>query len=51
MLVDANARMGRMGEGAVRSNDNGGLDVYIRETFSDNEECFFASAANYGLVW
>lgn len=47
VLVDANSRTGRRGEGTLGSNHGGVLSVYGRDTCNDNGEFLLAFASNH----
>ena len=48
--MDANAHLGKRGEGGVGSKDNEVLATYDQDTLDDNEGCLLTFAANHGLA-
>ena len=49
VLMDANARAGKRGEGRVGSKDNEVLGAYGRDILNDNGERMLTFAANHGI--
>ena len=50
VLIDANARTGRMEKGGVGSKDNKSLGTYGRDTLNDNGKLLLSFANNYDLA-
>ena len=50
VLMDANARTGKRGEGGVGCKDNEVLGTYGRNTLNDNGERLLTFADNHGLA-